>query len=124
MSSSPSPKWYHYAAIREDVPSGVQLAQLGHATGESAGNLPEEGASIVVLGLPSEGAIRHLSKKLTDAGIEHKLIIEPDAPYSGQAMAIGFAPTTNRKPIQKLTSGIPLAGSKGCRCCRGRGKGW
>ena len=42
--------------------------------------------------MPDEIELRLLSKRLEIAKIEHKLIIEDDPPYSGQAMAIGIKP--------------------------------
>jgi hypothetical protein len=99
---------------------GVQLAQAGHAFGETAGGPLRDDTSVVCLGLPSEAALRHLSKRFTEAGIEHKLIVEVDAPYAGQAMAIGCKPVLDRTAIRKLTSNLPLAGGKHCRCCWSR----
>lgn len=105
-----SPSLWHYGFIREDIPEGHKLAQTGHAFGETAGGPLPEDTAVVHLGLPSEGAIRHMSKRLTEAGIEHKLIVEPHGRFAGQAMAIGCKPMPDRTVIRKLTSSLPLAG--------------
>jgi hypothetical protein len=41
------------------------------------------------------------------AGIATHLIVESDAPYSGQAMALGIEPT-DRKLLKKHLSNLPL----------------
>lgn len=48
-----------------------------------------------------------LAARLKMAGIERHLIVEPDAPYAGQAMAIGIAPT-DRRLLKKYLSQYPL----------------
>lgn len=67
-------------------------AQIVHAAGEtSTGDLPA-GTHAVVLGVDSEEALKFLSRKLRAACVPHKPIIENDAPYTDQWMALGLSP--------------------------------
>ena len=45
-----------------------------------------------MLAVPDEAALEAVSRKLTHAGVVHKRIVEPDAPFFGQLMAIGCVP--------------------------------
>ena len=99
---------YHYVVVRSDLPHGVQVAQTIHAAGESCeGPLPS-GTYAVALSVPDETSLRELARRLWDSEVPHKLILEPDAPYDGQAMAIGIFPTTDRDRVRRLTSSLPL----------------
>lgn len=91
--------------MRHDLPTGFAAAQVAHAAGESVAGPVPHGTVVVLLSAPNECALRDLSSRVT---LPHRLIIESDAPYSGQATAIGFAPTTDRASIAKLLSNLPL----------------
>jgi hypothetical protein len=52
--------------------------------------------------------LRSLSVRLADANVRHALVVEADAPYAGQAMAIGIEPM-DRKLLKPLLSSYPLA---------------
>jgi len=103
----------HYVVLREDLPLGLMVAQAVHAAGESSpGNLPT-GTYAVVLAVPDEEALLHYAERLRYAGIEHKLIGEPDLkPYrfleGEQATAIGIPPTTDRPAVRKILGMLPL----------------
>lgn len=93
--------------MRSDLPRGVQAAQLVHAAGESSpGNLPQ-GTCAVVLTVPNETKLIELEFKLRLAGILLRMIREPDAPWNGQAMAIGICPIIKDK-VKKYLSNLPL----------------
>lgn len=63
-----------------------------HAAGESSpGNLPEN-THAIALQAADEAELLRISRTLTEAGVSHRLIREPDPPYLGQAMAIGIPP--------------------------------
>lgn len=111
-----------YIVVRRDLPFGVMLAMVAHAAGESyqtprssglehplsldahsqgkgevGGSLPSggtipSGPTVVVLGARNEARLRRLRNELEDDGVTHVAIVEPDAPYYGQLMAIGFPP--------------------------------
>lgn len=99
----------HYCITRSDLPHGVQAAQLIHAAGESSpGNL-STGTYAFALVVDDELALRELALKLFMAGITHKMILEPDAPWNGQLMAIGVCPAP-RKKIKKYFKGLKLLG--------------
>lgn len=101
---------YHYVLVREDLPIGVQAAQIIHAAGESCeGPLPS-GTYAVALGCRNEDHLLEKAQLLWDSEIPHKVINEPDEPYHGEAMAIGLFPTTDRDRIKKCTSDLPLLG--------------
>jgi hypothetical protein len=63
--------------------------------------------------VPNEAALRELASLLELAGLPHHLIVESDAPYTEQAMAIGIAPM-DRSKLKKYLSKYPLL--KSCAC--------
>lgn len=86
------------------------VAQTIHAAGESSpGGLPE-GTIAVALAVPGEIVLRTVSDSLSRAGIAHHLIVEPDPPWCGQAMAIGVVPTADRDRVRRVLGGLPLVG--------------
>jgi hypothetical protein len=42
--------------------------------------------------VPDEAALDVLSRRLSWAGVDHVRVVEPDAPWLGQLMAIGVPP--------------------------------
>lgn len=66
----------------------------------------------IALHVSDEVALRALAAKLTVAKIEHHLIIESDAPYENQAMAIGIKPM-NRKILKPFLSSYALVAQSG-----------
>jgi hypothetical protein len=103
---------YHYVILRGDLPEGVRLAMAVHAAGESAMRPLPDGTYAYALEVPDETELRRRSDRLRSAGVPHVLIEEPDAPYHGQAMAIGCIPTPDRERIRRVTSDLPLAGKR------------
>lgn len=86
---------------------GSQAAQLIHAAGASSpGNLPE-GTYAIALHAKDEETLKGLNYALKMEGIKAYPIIESDAPYEGQLMAIGVAPG-DRKILKRLLSRFPL----------------
>lgn len=114
----------HYIIVRRDLtfPKGKKLvhragvgstlgtttAQVTHAAGESFAAFTRDshkrfgrhvepaGTIAVVLGVPSESALKAWEKKLQRYKIRHTAIREPDAPWNGQLMAIGLWPIERR----------------------------
>jgi peptidyl-tRNA hydrolase PTH2 len=85
----------------------VTAAQLTHAAGESStGSLPPN-TFAVVLQVPDEAALLAVHARLVAAAIPCHLIREPDAPWNGQAMALGVAPLP-RARVRPLLSNLPL----------------
>jgi len=79
-----------------------------HAAGETShGNLPE-GTFAVVLAVPGIKELLDVRRRLEDAGIPHRLIVEPDAPHNGAPTAIGVAPTQDRRKVRKVLGRLPL----------------
>lgn len=83
-------------------------AQIVHAAGESILEPLPPNTNAVVLSVPDELTLRSLSAQLTGGGIKHKLIVESDKPYSGQATAIGCHPVLHRDEAKKVLSSLPL----------------
>lgn len=98
----------HYIIVRSDLPHGVQVAQTAHAAGESAGFPLPDGTIVVALGVPDEGALKRVARALGEHSLTHKLIVENEGPWAGQAMALGVTPTTDRAAVRKVTSHLPL----------------
>ncbi len=86
----------------------MQVAQTAHAAGESAGGPVPEGTIVVALAVPAEAPLLELRRSLALAQLDHRLIIETEGKYAGQAMAIGVQPTTDRAAVRKVTSALPL----------------
>lgn len=63
-----------------------------------------------MLEVNDENNLKELADKLQSGGIEHVLVTEVDAPYTGQATAIGIKPTCNRHELKKYLSKLPLFG--------------
>lgn len=97
----------HYCITRADLPHGVQAAQLIHAAGESSpGNIPNHTFAFALI-TKDEVELRDLAWKLMLAGIKIKMIFEPDAPWTGQLMAIGVVPGL-RKDLKKHFNRLKL----------------
>jgi hypothetical protein len=91
---------------------GDIAAQLVHAAGETAKPLPISGTHAIVLSLKNEEQLFQTAEKLSARNIQFKIIYEPDAPYNGEATAIGLYPVKNRKQLRKVLSRLPLLTSK------------
>lgn len=93
--------------MRRDLPLGVLAAQILHAGGESSpGSLPE-GTHAVVLSVPDEHALRCVAARLELARIPFVRVIEDDAPWTGQLMALGLAPA-RKEAVRRCLSSLPL----------------
>lgn len=98
--------------VRADLPFGAQAAQLIHAAGHSANFDMSDGTYAIALHVADEAELRALAARLTAAGINHHLIIESDAPYTDQAMAIGIKPM-NRQLLKPFLSSYALVAQSG-----------
>lgn len=97
----------HYCIVRADLPFGAQAAQLIHAAGYSATAPLPEGTYAIALHARDEPELRALAARLAAAGVAHKLIVEDDPPYAGQATAIGITPC-NRSPLKPYLAHLAL----------------
>ena len=66
------------------------------------------GLGTVDAGAGAEAELRALDLQLDRAGIAHVVIVEEDGPHAGQVMAIGIEPVTDRAPVRKVVSRLPL----------------
>lgn len=66
-----------------------------------------DGTYAVALTVKDEASLRSLAETLAQAGLPRHLVIENDAPYEGQAMAIGIEPT-DRRFLKPYLSKLPL----------------
>jgi hypothetical protein len=101
--------FYHYVVVRQDVPLGVQLAQVTHAAGESSPGctLPKNTHAVVLHA--TEEQLLALEIRLHAAGLDFSAIREPDAPFNGAITAIGLAPQPRTQALKRLMSGFKLA---------------
>lgn len=95
-----------YLVVRDDLPRGFQAAQVAHAAGSFGQHPPE--THVVVLSVPDEPALRDLARRLDEAGVDHKLVVEVDVPFDGQATCIGCGLVRDRRPVRKVVSNLPL----------------
>lgn len=102
----------HYCVVRADIPFGAQAAQLIHAAGYSVSEPVPPDSYAIALHVPDESELRALAGRLEAAQIEHRLIVESDAPYAGQAMALGIKPM-DRKSLKPLLSSYALVAQPG-----------
>lgn len=61
----------------------------------------------MALTVPDEPSLRKLDATLEAAGLPRHLIVESDAPYAGQAMALGVQPG-DRHRLKRYLSSLPL----------------
>lgn len=94
-----------YTVIRNDLPHGVQMAQVCHAASEASGYPP---TIVVALAVPDETALRRIALALGEQSLTYKLIEEDYGPFAGQAMALGVCPLDSREAIRKVVSDLPL----------------
>lgn len=94
--------------MRSDLPLGFLAAQVTHAAGESITDKLPPHTHAVVLAVPDESTLRDYSARLSAAGVSHVLVIESDAPYEGQATAIGVMPLRERAVVRRVLSSLPL----------------
>jgi hypothetical protein len=66
-----------------------------------------DGTYAVALTAKNEAELRSLAETLEQAGLPRHLIIESDAPYTGQAVALGIPPT-DRRLLKRYLSRYPL----------------
>ena len=85
----------------------MQAAQLIHAAGQSTSKRVPEGTFAVALHARDLSELLQIATALKQAKIEYALIVESDAPYTGQAMAIGIEPG-DRSKLKKILSRLPL----------------
>lgn len=83
----------------------MQIAQTAHAASEAAGHPP---TIVVALAVPDEATLKRVAEALGEHSLTHKLIVEDAGPFTGQAMALGIAPSMDRKAIGKVVSALPL----------------
>lgn len=92
-----------YIVLHQSVRNhpGVCAVQAAHAGGESVLGVPATGDTrVVALMAERSEDLESLSVTLTDAGIHHAVIREPDAPYNGAAVAVGVVPVIDRQVVR------------------------
>jgi hypothetical protein len=62
----------------------------------------------VVLEVRDESSLLELDAALDAAGVSHRLVLEPDAPWNGQATAIGIEPTKDRAKLRPFLRKLKL----------------
>jgi hypothetical protein len=80
---------------------------LVHAAGESSpGNLPNS-TFAVVLAVSDEAALHKAAAFLKSKGVTFVEVTEPDPPWNGQLMALGFQPKP-KEELYRYLSTFPL----------------
>lgn len=62
----------------------------------------------MALAAKNEAQLRVVEAKLQRAGIDHRAIREPDAPWCGALMAIGIVPVACRRIVEPITRSLQL----------------
>lgn len=100
-----------YVLIRQDLPTGSQLAQVVHAQDEFRETHPEvHGAwrkssnTVAVLHLRDEDHLQEIHRKAEDRGIPCAIFREPDLGDAATCLVMGPSPHTRR-----ITARLPLA---------------
>lgn len=98
---------YVYLIIRTDLPLAQQIIQTAHAAQECGLYLSDPGPEpdyICMLAVPDEDALLELGVRIQTAGVQYRLICEPD--LGNQATAIATEPITGSR--RKLFRGAML----------------
>lgn len=98
--------------VRSDLPLGFLTAQVAHAASESSPVPDPPGTNVVVLSVPSEGALLAVYRRLVLADIRCVLVVEPDPPWLGAATAIGVERVGDRKIVRRALQHLPLLGAR------------
>lgn len=61
----------------------------------------------VCLTTPDEAALQDVARRLQDAGVRVRLVVETEGRYAGQLMAVGCVPT-RREVVGRHVSSLPL----------------
>lgn len=93
--------------VREDLPKGLQAAQIVHAAGESSPGCLPEGTYAVVLAVPDEDTLMAVAARLLRERVPFTPVFEPDLPYKGALMAIGVRPA-RKEALKRHLSSLPL----------------
>lgn len=110
LAPANGPVFYHYVIVRDDLPLGPLAAQTTHAAGESAAMAhPPHGTHAIVLACPASD-LEAIAMRLACADIAHVVIHEPDAPYLGEATAIGIAPRLRTPALLRIVGRLKLVG--------------
>ncbi len=104
----------HAVVVLAGLPLGVMAAQIIHAAGESAvisfGRKPDSYTHALAVEARSDDEMNVTLSKAAERGIMAVPIHEPDAPYNGALLAIGFAPIERSK--LKWLQHLPLIKSR------------
>lgn len=96
-------KPYVYVLVREDIPVAQQLVQASHAALEAGFRFqqPEKTASLIVLSVPDEAALKEAAARLAGHDIEHHMFFEPDFGPMGYS-ALATRPLVEKKDRHRM----------------------
>jgi hypothetical protein len=97
----------HYCIVRDDLPKGVMAAQLVHAAGES-GPAVQGTHAIALQATRQDLEDLALELALEGCGFAFAPIVETDAPFAGELVAIGFAPVARSSALRGRLRRFPL----------------
>lgn len=93
MGSNPPP--FQYLVLHKSAAAkpGLAAVYAAHAASEAIRTLPVHPETAVgVLVVEKSDMLEALAQRLSEAGIHHRLITEPEHPYLGAAVALGVEP--------------------------------
>lgn len=100
-----------YVLVRRDLPVYVQMVHVGHACGEAILHAPISHDTVIrLLHVKDEAELRDYAARIAAKGIHVRLVEEPHAPYTGQAMALATEPTQRGNAIGKVVWHLRRAG--------------
>ena len=84
---------YQYIVLHKSCGNlpGIAAVQAVHAATECLRELPVAATThVCILQANTSADLEALAVRLTDNGIHHTIIREPDSPYNGAAVAVGI----------------------------------
>lgn len=100
-----------YVLVRKDLPTFVQMVNVGHACGEAIVTAPISKRTVLrLLHVANEEELLQYRDKLVAKGFAVAVVYEPDPPYNGQAMSLATEPLTERtSAISKIVFHLKTA---------------
>ena len=105
-----------YVLVRKDLPTYVQMVNVGHACGEAIRQAPISKRTIIrLLHVADEAELLSFKDKLETKGFHLALVNEPDPPYNGQAMSLATEPLYERTSVlSKIVYHLKTAREEAC----------
>jgi hypothetical protein len=79
-----------YVFVRKDLSTPQQAVQSSHACIEASRAFlagADEHPSVIIFGIKSEPKLKDIANRLTEAGVRHRIFVEPDIGHQWTAIA-------------------------------------